>query len=510
MSSAIKQLYQQGAIPAANWTIIIYLNGESDLLDDVKRNYNQVAKFGSELGKVNFLVIFDGLKVPAAASNKAIAGTDLPPQVFYVSRFERFTEAEPLEEFPKQEDLTKPGNLSHIIDLVKKKFPAKKYGFIYNGHAQAGGPSVEHRQMMVKLDAKRPGEKDEDFEERMKRKYQKDGWKYDGSSEHIDNPSIFLIVLSREGNERFLTYEMMGKELLKSGFSRKNEDLGFVCLDCCWGQTFEAALCFRDSTRYLIASPDEAALLGIGYDDFAEFLLKKQNTIRYDELANNLVGIYFKHNYDDYLSSDEFKDMGVSLSCVDLGDYYATDEFDGKLDDAIIWKMDNLANYLSEHINELWWVVSWARKKCVDYTYQDNPDEYATYNIDFLWFLENLMHYNWLYQEYGGKYDPVLHAHASRLIMEVSMRLIKSNMASNYKALKINSTTPQLGGKGMAITFPADKDQFELSIYGNGAFSGNKAWRTFLKKYVALADNPPFVKPDGQPADTKKWKGWRK
>lgn len=43
---AIHQLYRRGSIPEANWTVIIYLNGESDLLDDVKRNYNQVAKFG--------------------------------------------------------------------------------------------------------------------------------------------------------------------------------------------------------------------------------------------------------------------------------------------------------------------------------------------------------------------------------------------------------------------------------------------------------------------------------
>ncbi|MBL7749341.1 MAG: hypothetical protein JNM19_18015 [Chitinophagaceae bacterium] len=505
MSSAIKQLYDKGAIPPANWTIIIYLNGESDLLDDVKRNYNQVAKFGSELGKVNFVVLFDGIKVPEAGSDAEKGDQNLAPQLYYVSRYENFTEAKPLEEFPEQENLAKKGSLAAIVHRIKEKFTAEKYGFIYNGHAQAGGPAVDNKQLMVKLDARLAGETEEAFGKRLERKYARNGWSVENTCEHIDNPAIILVILEKEYDGESLTYEMMGKELEAAGFNRKNEELGFVCLDCCWGHTFEATICFRECTRYLIASPDEAALFGIGYDDFAEFLLKKERTVRFDELANNLVGIYFKHNYADYLTNEVFNQMGVSLSCTDNGEYNSIDPYRRRIDDAVLWKMDKLADYLTDNMERLWWVISWARKKCVDYTYQKDVDYYATYNIDFLWFLENLMHYNNLYDEYGGETDPKLHLHASRLAMELSMRFIKSNLASNYKTLEINSREPQLGGKGLAITFPVTSTQFSKSIYGSGAFSGNNAWRQFLEKYVEMAKSKPEKMINDQPKDTNKW-----
>jgi hypothetical protein len=502
MSKAIKGLYDKGSIPKANWTIIIYLNGESDLLDDVKKNYNQVAKFGSELGKVNFVVLFDGLKIPREDKPEPLY-RNLHPRIYLVSRFEDFMEDNHLQEFPKQEDLSKPGSLSVILKRIKAKFPADKFGFIYNGHAQAGGPAVNNNKMMVKLARKHENEKGEHFIARLKNKYEKEGWELAGTGKHVDNPALILAVFEKEGNGQFLSYQQMGIELKRSGFNRKDENLGFVCLDCCWGQTIETAECFKDATRYLIASADEASLFGIGYDDFAEFMLKKHETIKYDELANNLVGIYFKHNYDDYLGSDDFGSMGVSMSCLDLGIFYAKDkfgrplakdEFGRPLEDAITWKMKVLFVYLYENLPGLWKIIHWARKKCVDYTYSD-PDDYCTYNIDFMWFLENLLHYNSLFK--GRRkdfYDPELHIHASRLAMELSMRFIKSNLASNYKELEINSTKAQLGGKGLAITFPVNKEQFDKSIYAeDGVFSGNPYWRKFLKRYATLGEETEIL-----------------
>lgn len=489
MSEAIKGLYKRSAIPPADWTIIIYLNGESDLLDDVKRNYNQLAKFGGELGKVNFIVLFDGLKVPKETKNN-LRYKELSPRIYYVSRFENFAEDNHLEEFPKLEDLTRPGNLARIIRRVKSKFPAKKYGYIYNGHAQAGGPSVAQNPMMVKLARLKVGETEKKLIARLKRMYQKEGWVFSGLSEHVDNKAILLAVFEKEKSERFLSYQQMGIELKRSGFNRENDQLGFVCLDCCWGQTLETAECFKNVTRYLVASPDEAAVFGIGYDDFAEFMLKKHSTIRYDELANNLVGIYFKHNYDDYLGSDEFSSMGVSLSCIDLGSYTGIDSFGWKTKDVIWWKFAALAKHLYNNLPALWKVVSWSRRKCVDYTYT-KPNEYCVYNIDLMWFVENLLHYNILYGRKSNKHlvDPDLHRYASRLAMELSMRFIKSNLASNYKELEINSIEPQLGGRGLAITFPANTEQFDLSIYADdGVFKGNVYWRKFLQRFAAIAD----------------------
>ncbi|MBL0267369.1 MAG: hypothetical protein IPP99_01450 [Chitinophagaceae bacterium] len=486
MEGTIKKLYKKGPLPDANWTIIIYLNGESDLLDDVKRNYNQIAKYGSDFGNVNFVVLFDGLKVPKVKARNG-ASCNLPPRIYYVSRFEEFKDDNYLQEFPKQEDLSKPGNLALIIRRIKKQFPAKKFGFIYNGHGGAGGPAVDDNPMMVKLTTRQLHETEEALIKRLKRKYEKEGWELSGTCTHVDNPEIILAVFIKEKSERFLTYQQMGTELSRSGFSQENGLLGFICLDCCWGQQFETAICFRNVTRYLIASPDEAALLGIGYEDFAEFLLQKHATIKYDELANNLVGIYFKNNYDDYLASEEFSYMGVSLSCVDMGpDSKELDQFGRIIRDAAYWKMDHLADYLFYNLERLWKVIWWARHKCVDYTYMDDPDFYGTYNIDLLWFLENLLHYNHLYGRRAQLIDTELHIRVSRLQTELSMRFVKSNLASNYKGLEVNSTMPQLGGKGIAITFPVTELQVDNSIYGNDlVFDGNKKWKRFVEKFAA-------------------------
>lgn len=484
MEGTIKKLYQKGPLPEANWTIIIYLNGESDLLDDVKRNYNQIARYGSDFGNVNFVVLFDGLKVPRIRGGKTKL-KNLPPRIYYVSRFEDFKDDNFLQEFPGQEDLSKPGNLALIVRRIKSRFPARKFGFIYNGHGGAGGPAVDDNPMMVKLAVRQPHETEDSFFRRLKKKYEKDGWELTGTCTHVENPGIILAVFAKDKKGRFLTYQQMGKELLRSGFNQKNGLLGFICLDCCWGQQFETAICFRNVSRYLIATPDEAALLGIGYEDFAAFLLQKHATIRYDELANNLVGIYFKNNYNDYLVSEEFSYMGVSLSCVDMGpDSEELDYYNRRIRDAAYWKMDHLADYLYYNLERLWRVIWWARHKCVDYTYMDDPDFYGTYNIDLLWFLENLLHYNHLYGRGGQLVDTELHIRVSRLHTELSMRFVKSNLASNYQGLEINSIIPQLGGKGLAITFPVTEDQVENSIYGNDRiFNGNKKWKRFIEKY---------------------------
>jgi hypothetical protein len=455
----------------AKWTVIFQVNGENDLLEGMKDIYDKIAAVGSSYGHVNFVVLFDGLKISESRTEETDDDNDNEyPCIYYVTRFEYYENAKPLKQYKAQENLANIDNLSFILSEIKASFPADNYAYFYLGHGGPGRTDVSDALYTTKLDRRRADETDDDvaLNKRLfdQRPSPQDVWNYQGYSELRADHSVLIAFYYRDDYKE-LTFFGLSKALAKSGFTHDHR-LDFILLDCCWGQLIENSDSFEPVAKYFVASADEMPGGGIGYEGFCEFLIKHPE-IRPDQLANSVVAVNFLTNYDDYLSSDEFKDMGVSLTCSSLKNFKPLKE-----------KLNNLSDYLIVNLGALNFPIRKARKVCIDYTYEPDPDSYHMYNIDLLWFLENLQYTN-------DNIDTRLHNILSDLIAYIELYFKKSYLASNYKEACIGDKKSYIGGRGLTITFPLTLEQFNnpKSIYAQepGNFV-NWKWKDFLFEYL--------------------------
>src|SRR4029079_15584564 len=93
------------------------------------------------------------------------------------------------------------------------------------------------------------------------------------------------------------------------------------------------------------------------------------------------------------------------------------------------------------------------------YTYKDTDKlkaakiDYPMFDIDLIWFLENLLYYN---------VDMSLDNKIFEVINRIQNYLITGTMGNNY--VKRPPGSRAIGGNGVAICFPANKDHAEESI----------------------------------------------
>src|SRR5882762_721089 len=112
--------------PPAKWTIILFISAENDLMEHMKIVYNQLAKVGSTRGEINFVVLFDGLKLPDKKNLKTKIGC---PTVYYVTRYNNYPDGEIVDCYKqrREDDLTNEKNLPRMLRRIKDKFPADHF-----------------------------------------------------------------------------------------------------------------------------------------------------------------------------------------------------------------------------------------------------------------------------------------------------------------------------------------------------------------------------------------------
>lgn len=474
-----KQLYENAAFPEAKWTIIMYINGENDLMYDMIAAYNQLANVGSNFGEVNFVALFDGLKMPDSNRNGS-------PAVYYITRGKSLQEAFPIKIFEESEDLTNQKNLLKILKELRNKFPAKHYGFIYKGHG-GQNPDINNAIYLIKKTVrtiKEDGsfESKPEVEERMKKLMADKHWEFKSlnvlnDSSDVQGQLILAIYYKTGSDAKELSYFKLSKILEEAGFSGESNKLGFLCLDCCWGQLIENGYAFQRAAHYFVASADETPVFGIGYEELADFLLRHAG-IKPVELANSIVAIYFKTNYGDYLSAPEWNKMGVSMTCTNMQKFKEAKKQLDRLCDHLISQMKKDPVFIIE--------IEKARKLCMDYTYQIDDAAYAMYNIDLVWFLENLQAFNKSRPQ--KKIDDELDHRISALIQCLKLYYIESYLSSNYKEPIIKKKG--IGGKGITIVFPPTLESYELSLYPNNKDFKAWKWKKFLNAYFELNAKP--------------------
>jgi hypothetical protein len=134
-------------------------------------------------------------------------------------------------------------------------------------------------------------------------------------------------------------------------------------------------------------------------------------------------------------------------------------------------------------MDDLHLIFAEARDKCFDFTYEEET-EFGVYNIDLMWFLENLFYFNRMVNFRNIE----LEASISELMRIFMLYLRKSFMGSNYK-------DPYPGNRkrvcrGMTITFPIKKEgltdkvnQISPARRGEIKFYNKTGWPGVLETY---------------------------
>lgn len=456
--------------PRAQWSILFQIAAESDLVQEMVNIYDRIAKIGSILGKVNFIVLYDGLHIEGM---EGLA----KPSIYYVRQSVFFAEEACTPVMQLQSDnLMKNGVFKEGIAAIVAQFPADNWAYIYCGHGAPGGTDISNGRYLTKLNFRlRFGNKletDEQLAERLSRLYEKDGWTIEHrlQLQGTESDRNILVILSKaRGDLENLSYFQLG-QMLQGSFAGQ---LKFICLDTCWGQLAENALAFMDVTDFLVGSVDEMPVMGIGYESFCR-LLTENSSIKPFELASLITATFYQSNYNDYMSSPEFSKMGVSLSCVSLVN--SRKLFNGSF--------NRLLTYMINHIGKLRGLICRCRKLCKDHTYSPS-DVFKAYNIDLVRFLENVIFFI-------GNKDTMLVTLCLQVIAEIKMYSLKSFIANNYG--EVEPGKEALGGYGFTICFPPNLADYNSSIYGESAAAGNAhlhrdwPWKIFLQKYLADLD----------------------
>lgn len=419
------------------WTIIFLVSAKSNLYYEMITAINEIYSVGSN-EHINYIIIYDGLEAGKFKAEFA------EPSVYYADAGVPFLIAQPEKIYPKF-NLTDEDNLSTIIKDIKAEFPATHYGFVYKGHGGRGDVDINDANIIEKIIPipkyiLKTGDESK-IDEYLKKK-NKDG--YNGlfqlqkRSDNVLNDRVLAIY--KNDQTRSLTHGTISK-VLRDNFDGKKE-LAFVFMDCCWAMQVENLYEYKNTTKYYIASADEMPALGLGrgYSTFCQ-KINARPQIKFDEIADLLISIYYANMYDDYDQEGapvNFSKMGVSLTCADTTDLkYFTDEF------------TRFCGILTTKMDDVHLIFAEAREKCYDFTYAVES-EFGVYNIDLIWFLENLMYFNRVDLK-----DEELEKSINSLFRICMLYMRKSYMGSNYK-------DPYPGSRkrvcrGITITFPKQK-----------------------------------------------------
>src|SRR5688572_693042 len=450
------------------WTLIFLLSAKNNLFNEQLKVINEIYSVRSNKD-VDFVILFDAIEGDKFSKKFAA------PAIYHVDKEDDFLSDHSIERLSTtSKGLCTKSNLEKLLKTAVKNFPAENYGFFYKGHGAAAKTDLAKGVFDTKMVNVHPKMKEAGIERKFSNA--QPGWDLEGFLEYPiitkngnkDKP--VLLIYSKENTEA-LTYSDMA-QVIKKSFRQKP---AFICLDCCWGQQIENAESFVGLTDYFIASADQMPALGLGYTQFCKTFVARPK-IKAREVANLLVSVFYCTNYADYDSDvPEFRKMGVSLTSLSLAGFESFSKC-----------FTLLCKYLIEKLkskdDRTFVMISNARSRCMDYTYKNTEKlkaskvDYLMFNIDLIWFLQNLLYYNLDVQLDNKIYDVINHLQTD---------LIAGFMENNYK--KVPPGTRAIGCNGIAICFPVNEEHADESILkGNKiAFYKKTGWKKLIYTYYA-------------------------
>jgi len=434
----------------AEWTIMVYVNGDNNLERAAIEDFNQMSKIGSS-DEVNIIVQMDLIGV---YSNIGWSDT---------RRFRITKDMDPADDSAPKEKIGEanmgaPETLSDFVKWGKASFPAKKYGLIIWDHGQGWRLYLATHQVATSAT-----DLIDSIESIHQNTASQDSQVTDGVV-HIlahdpfrsnsNNP--FKSCSNDETSNDELYNREIQDELTTLLAGQKLEVLGF---DACLMGMIETAFAMRNIANNLVASEELEPNAGWDYANWIERVVANPAADG-GKLAEIFVDSY-QNSYGMHSAQ--------TLSATKLSEY-----------DDVARKISDFATSLTKKLPTELKAIKAARQQCAMYApnpYDEAPPKDYFFHIDIIQFCDRINE---------NTQDSELKTKATTVKNAVAEIVFKNYAGTQRKG--------NFGSNGLAIYFPASNAQYKSDVFEQGGYKkGNKLypvefvekqkWADFLHSY---------------------------
>ncbi len=446
----------------ADWTVLIFMNGDNSLEDDALRDFKEIAQVGSR-PRMNVIVQFDRSPAKDLAPNTAEYNWDR------TLRFKMTHGLIPSKDSAVQDmgelNMGDPNVLKSFVSWGKDKYPAQKYMLIIWNHGQgwrlmlAQAQKEGQRALAAKRAQIAREDKMQPISAVMSTRATNRLAPLDRlQSVPVPNVSTFKSISNDDTNNDVLYNSEMQSALTGS-------NLAVIGFDACLMSMVETAYALRHVAKVMVASEELEPGSGWKYDDWLSKLAVKPG-VGAEDLGKILVRSYEKQNQSQ-----------MTLAAVDLTKI-----------EQLAASLSSMSEFLNSRIPAFATVLKSARTSCEAYapdvvTYISPGVERPTFqHIDIGRFCAQAALLNT---------DPKL-----KLLLTQVQNDIRSCVLSYYAS---NDRKGRFGSTGLAIYYPERKLFFDNDDFGRLAylrtndnypveFVTTQKWPDFLQQYFAVVN----------------------
>lgn len=454
--SAISSAFGQMAPKPAEWTVLVFMNGDNNLEKDALINFAQMARIGST-DQVNIVVQVDRIAKYAHTT---------PVDWSQTLRFkiERGTQPQPKEAVADLGELNM-GDEKVLRDFVRwgmDKYPAKKYFLVIWDHGQGYrlflNSLLDRQRTILASRGFKTNETLASIRAASIRLRSAEGVASDDrvTAPFRSAPGEPYRSASNDETNKDVLYNKEIVDAMKSTLNgRKIELIGF---DACLMAMMETVYGVRDVATYFVGSEDLEPGLGWKYDDFLNKLVANPG-MDGSGLASTIVD-----SYRDFYGRPEMLDQGgdeTTLSALSL-----------KEAGGIASALSLLSNTLVESLNSELQNIIGARSASATYA-----PGYQFHHIDLVQFLTELVQ---------RSKTPAIVQQSNAVIQLVSSAVIARHAGAKRQGA--------YGSHGLAIYFPAASHEYTSDPFAEGGydkdnqffpvdFVQNERWADFLHAF---------------------------
>jgi Clostripain family len=441
--------------PLAEWTILIFMNGDNNLEGDALINFRQIAKVGST-DKVNVVVQFDRIAKYAHTT----------PDWSQTLRFRIAKGMEPIPSNAVQDigeaNMGDPAVLAAFVTWGRQAYPAKHYMLIIWDHGQGWRLFLAN---LLKKD--RMLRKSRALMQQATVQGQRQAAATLRTGSGVASPQGHTAPFrsapgdpfrsaSNDETDNDVLYNREIEEGLKQALNRGKLDV--IGFDACLMSMVETGYALRDVGKYLVASEELEPGLGWKYDAWLSKLIANP-AVSPAEMAKLSVSSY-KEYYSNPDNPDPYA-AATTMAAVDLGK---------------ITELAQSVTVFSEtaisHIDSVLQTIIEARSATPAYA-----PGYQFHHVDLQHFMEQVA---------KGATDTALQQKARDVIAMIQAAIIDHYAGPERQG--------PYGSNGLAVYFPATQSEYAADPYAEGGyekdntffpveFVQNQKWTDFLHEY---------------------------
>ncbi|WP_371763807.1 clostripain-related cysteine peptidase [Massilia sp.] len=433
----------------AEWTILIYMNGDNNLEPEALKNFEQLAKIGGT-DEVNVIVQFDRI------GKYAHTNPDWSQTLrFQVKKGTRHTPQDALQDLGEQ-NMGDGAVLADFVRWGKVTFPAKKFMLVIWDHGQGWRTFAANlAQRKRSIEASRavplkPNAITLRASSVLLRNAEGVATQDGKKAPFRSAPGSSYRSASNDETDNDVLYNREIQDGLKNVLG--NERLDIIAFDACLMAMVESGYAFRDIANYFVASEELEPGLGWRYDVWLNGLVNnpKQDA---QSLATWTVSAYA----NAYRADDDIG-PSITLSAVDLSKSKELRMALSTLSDALVSRFDKDLQNIIE-----------ARAAVSTYA-----PGYQFYHVDLIQFLIEL--------------KKRINDEKTNSYIDNVLKITNSSIISNYAGSDRMGT---YGSKGVAIYFPQNEHDYVTDPYSEGGYEKENIY--YPVQFVQDSTWPDFL-----------------